>query len=78
MICLDLDLLRKASKYKSTDPARERVIPTDEEIEAWLDGFENRAQQWIFAMMATYGLRPHETFHVETCSLQPPSKSVNK
>ncbi len=61
----DLDLLRKASKYKSTDPARERVIPTDEEIEAWLDGFENRAQQWIFAMMATYGLRPHETFHVE-------------
>ena len=61
----ELDVLRKASKYKSTDPARERVIPTDEEIEAWLDGFSNRAQQWIFAMMATYGLRPHETFHIE-------------
>jgi integrase len=61
----ELDVLRKASKYKSTDPARERVIPTDEEIEAWLDGFQNRAQQWIFAMMATYGLRPHETFHIE-------------
>ena len=65
-ISLDaLDVLRKASKYKSTDPARERVIPTDEEIESWLDGFPNRAQQWIFAMMATYGLRPHETFHIE-------------
>jgi integrase len=34
------------------------VVPTDDEIIAWVEGAGPAA--WYFGMMATYGLRPHE------------------
>jgi integrase len=35
------------------------AVPTDEEILAWIEGAPNPSR-WYWAMMATYGLRPHE------------------
>ena len=43
-----------------------RRIPTIEAIEAWLDQVmeEDPLWGWVFAMVATYGLRPHEVWHI--------------
>lgn len=61
----ELESIRKAGTYKLSDPDRVRVIPTDDEIQTWLDGLKSRPYQWIFAMISTYGLRPHEPFYIE-------------
>lgn len=41
-----------------------KAIPTDEALEAWLDEQEGMVQ-WTLALIATYGLRPSEAWHVE-------------
>ena len=41
-----------------------KAIPTDEALEAWLDG-QKGLIQWTFALIATYGLRPSEAWHAE-------------
>jgi hypothetical protein len=43
-----------------------RRIPTTEAIETWLDQVmeEDPLWGWVFAMVATYGLRPHEVWHI--------------
>ncbi|WP_259720247.1 hypothetical protein [Synechococcus sp. CS-1328] len=46
--------------------ASRRRIPTTEAIEQWLDAVieEDPLWGWVFAMVATYGLRPHEVWHI--------------
>ena len=44
---------------KSVNP---RDLPTDKQIMEWRDAIENTGWQWIFGMMACYGLRNHEVF----------------
>lgn len=44
-----------------------RDLPTDEEIEVMWKSIKNPAWQWVFGMLAAYGLRPHEIFHLD-CS----------
>ncbi len=39
-------------------------VPTDEEIEATWRGLNNPAWAWVYGMLATYGLRPHEVFRI--------------
>lgn len=39
--------------------AKPVAVPTDDEIIAWVEQSPNPVR-WYFAMMATYGLRPHE------------------
>jgi integrase len=46
-----------------------RDIPTDEEIELLWESIKNPAWKWIFGMLAAYGLRPHEIFHLDTSEL---------
>jgi len=41
-----------------------RAIPTDEELFNWLKSIKSPLHQWAFAMIATYGLRPSELWHV--------------
>lgn len=44
----------------------DRSLVSDEAIVAWIDSLGDRPQwQWVFGMLATYGLRPHEAFHLE-------------
>ncbi|MFW6732808.1 MAG: hypothetical protein ACODUE_13935 [Synechococcus sp.] len=44
-----------------------RRIPTTAAIEEWLDAVmeEDPLWGWVFAMIATYGLRPHEVWHID-------------
>jgi len=44
-----------------------RRIPTTEAIEEWLDAVmaEDGLWGWVFGMIATYGLRPHEVWHID-------------
>jgi integrase len=43
-----------------------RRIPSTEAIQVWLDAVreEDPLWGWVFAMIATYGLRPHEVWHI--------------
>ena len=61
----DVLRLRQASTYSAVSVA-ERSLASDEAIVAWIDNLGDRPQwQWVFGMLATYGLRPHEAFHLE-------------
>lgn len=61
----DVLRLRQASTYSAVSVA-ERSLVSDEAIVAWIDSLEDRPEwQWVFGMLATYGLRPHEAFHLE-------------
>ncbi len=44
-----------------------RRIPSTEAIQEWLDQVieEDPLWGWLFAMVATYGLRPHEVWHID-------------
>ncbi len=43
-----------------------RLIPSTAAIQEWLDQVveEDPLWGWVFAMVATYGLRPHEVWHI--------------
>jgi integrase len=53
-------------KYKAKS---DRYIPTDQEIENIHASIQNQAWRWIFGIIATYGLRPHEIFHLDLSRL---------
>jgi hypothetical protein len=59
-----LGLKTTAGKSKAPKP---RFIPTTEDIEAWLDQLvaQDPFRGWVMAMVATYGLRNHEIWHVD-------------
>lgn len=47
----------------------QRDLPSDIEIEAMRDSIANPAWQWVFGMLAAYGLRPHEVFKLDCSEL---------
>jgi hypothetical protein len=51
-------------KY-SPQRAAPRDIPSDEQILKWFESITNPAWRWAFGIIATYGLRPHEVFHLD-------------
>ena len=68
---IEVDLKALDSNYspKSVSP---RDLPTDEEIVAAWEAIKNPGWKWVFAMMATYGLRNHEVFRLDTSRLREP------
>ncbi len=65
----ELRALRPSGKERrrtAREANRPRAIPSQSELQAWLDQVQPRPMQWAFAMVATYGLRPHEVFHLES------------
>lgn len=48
---------------------RPRAIPGDLALQNWLDGLRG-VEQWTFALIATYGLRPSEAWHAEGIDAQ--------
>jgi integrase len=42
-----------------------REIPDDMTIVLYYHQFTNRSWQWVYGIMATYGLRNHEVFHLD-------------
>ncbi|MDY6803496.1 MAG: hypothetical protein SXA11_06775 [Cyanobacteriota bacterium] len=45
-------------------PSRDRYIPSDREIIAVRNGIEDAPWRWVFGILAAYGLRPSELFHL--------------
>jgi hypothetical protein len=45
---------------------RDRFMPSTEEVQDWLDALAvaDPLRGWAFAILCTYGLRPHELWHV--------------
>lgn len=65
--------IKEAKELKPTGAAKKQLdqesqkihaIPTDKKLKAWLDRLEGH-EQWLCAMIAVYGLRPSEAWHVE-------------
>ncbi|MEM6716600.1 MAG: hypothetical protein AAGD09_21015 [Cyanobacteria bacterium P01_F01_bin.56] len=42
-----------------------REIPSDEDIIRYRNELENPAWQWVYGVMACYGLRNHEVFYLD-------------
>lgn len=57
-------------------PASDRYIPSDQEIEEIWQSIANPGWRWVFGILAAYGLRPHEVFFLDLSEL--PVIRVNK
>ncbi len=47
----------------------DRHIPSDEEILEAREAIANPAWRWVFGILATFGIRDHEIFHLDTTEL---------
>lgn len=66
-IPLDVKPLRGAYNVRKLTP---RDLPCDESILLWRDRIKSPAWQWVYGILAAFGLRPHEVFHLDTTDLQ--------
>lgn len=62
---MEFDANAYRGTYSSRRPLNPRSIPTDEDIAAAWAKIHNPGWQWVFGIMATYGLRNHEVFRLE-------------
>ena len=69
------------NKYKGNyQPVRKRQIPTFEEIDRYYAMMRSPQWRWVFGIIACYGIRPHEIFHLD-CNLMsdyPPALIVKE
>jgi integrase len=68
-ITVDLKSLRSNYSPKSVSP---RDLPTDEQILEVAELLSDPGWRWIYGMLATYGLRDHEVFRLDTSRLKEP------
>ena len=61
---VEVDLGRFKGNY-SLSKTKRRELPEDAVIQEWRSRFTNPAWQWVYGMLAVYGLRPHEVFHLD-------------
>ena len=66
---LDADFKNMKGKY-SARQLEPRDLPTDELIVEWFGRIKNPAWQWIYGMIATFGLRNHEAFFLDTSIIE--------
>ena len=59
---LPLDWKFLKGKYQSK---RDRLIPADPFLENLRDSITTPSWRWVFGILAAYGLRPHEIFHLD-------------
>lgn len=59
--------------YNSRKP---RDLPTDKQIQDFYYQIGNNSWQWIYGMIATYGLRNHEVFFIDLNSLTSSDHSI--
>ncbi len=60
---VDVDFRAIKGKYKPK-PISSDDVPSDEEIEAIWASISTPGWKWVYGMLATYGLRPHEVFKI--------------
>lgn len=68
-INLDFDAKWYRGNY-SGKQVQPRDIPSDELIKERYERLTNPRWKWVFGIMACYGLRNHEVFHIDPDSLQ--------
>ncbi len=61
---IDMDLGDLLGNYSPTK-VQPRNLPTDDQIEACFDQIQNPQWQWIYGVIAAYGLRDHEAFYLD-------------
>jgi len=66
---IELDVTQLKGNY-SPSGVQSRDLPSDALILEWRDRIEDPAWQWVYGMMATYGLRNHEVFLIDVESLR--------
>lgn len=47
-----------------------RDLPEDRLIAEWFAHIRNDSWRWVYGIIATFGLRPHEVFHLDTKELE--------
>jgi integrase len=72
---IDVDLKAFRGSY-SAAKAQARELPEDSVIEEWRSHLVNPAWQWVYGMLAVYGLRPHEVFHLDLERLRQGEKGL--
>jgi integrase len=60
---IQVDIGGLAGNY-SPKRVQARDLPTDQAIAEIFYKIPNKEWQWVYGMLATYGLRPHEIFHL--------------
>ncbi|MEA5452049.1 hypothetical protein VB780_25975 [Leptolyngbya sp. CCNP1308] len=68
---VDVAIAEYRGRY-SSGAVNPRDLPSDEAIIQTIEGMDNPAWRFAIALMATYGLRDHEIFHVDLQALQEP------
>ncbi|WNZ44154.1 hypothetical protein Q2T42_20200 [Leptolyngbya boryana CZ1] len=71
---LKVNLEAYKGKY-SSNKATPREIPNDAAIESNIAKLKSSAWQWVYAMMATYGIRDHEAFFCNVEWREEPGKA---
>ena len=66
---VDLDVTQLKGDY-SPSGVQPRDLPSDSLIFEWRDKIDDPDWQWVYGMMATYGLRNHEVFLIDVDSLR--------
>lgn len=61
---IPIELKSLKGRY-STKSVKPRELPDDSTIVAYYSEIPNPNWQWAYGMIATYGLRPHELFHLD-------------
>lgn len=65
---LDVEQIRDAGRGYGVRELQPRDIPSDEELLGYVEKIPQPHWRWMYSMLLTYGLRPHEIAH---CSLRP-------
>jgi integrase len=57
------------TSYKGNySPTKKRIIPSLEDIDKYYAMMKSPQWRWVFGIIASYGIRPHEIFHLD-CSM---------
>lgn len=61
-----MDRIKSCNKYSPSTAIEPRTLPSDRQVEAFIDRLENRSWQVVFGYIATWGLRNHEVFRLHS------------
>ena len=68
-----MDRIKSCNKYSPSQAVEPRSLPSDDQVEVFIDGLKNRGWQVVFGYIATWGLRNHEPFRLHS---QPDSEGL--
>ena len=69
----DFKPLQGTYSHRQVEP---RSLPTDQEIVDFHHGLSHPGWRWVYGMMATFGLRNHEVFFLDTADLEAEEQSI--